>query len=75
VLSIQSIPLLCQRPIEDRLVWPFTQSAVFTIKSGYKFLTQENEALYLKVQDDGQDVWKKVWGLAVQSNYNKQGVW
>lgn len=66
VLLIQSIPL-SQRPVEDKFVWPFNQSGAYNVKSGYKFLSQEVEALDFRAQDVDQDVWMKVWGLTVQN--------
>ena len=38
VLLIQSIPL-SHRPVEDKLVWPYNLSGVYTVKSGYKLLS------------------------------------
>ena len=38
--TIQSITL-CQRPMEDTLIWTFTESGCYTMKSGYRFLFQD----------------------------------
>jgi len=66
VLLIQSIPL-SQRPVEDKLVWPYNFSGVYTVKSGYKLLSQEVEVLDFRAQWVDNDVWKVVWGLKVQN--------
>ena len=66
VLLNQSIPL-SQRPVEDKFMWPFNQFGAYNVKSGYKFLSQEVEALDFRAQDVDQDVWMKVWGLTVQN--------
>jgi len=41
VSLIKSIPL-CITSVEDKLVWPFTASGEYTVKSGYNFLAKEN---------------------------------
>ena len=38
---ITSIPL-CRTYIEDKLVWPYTSSDFYSVKSGYDLLTNEN---------------------------------
>ena len=38
---ISSIPLR-NNHVEDKLVWPFTLSGMYTVKSGYRFLTKKN---------------------------------
>lgn len=48
-------------------MWPFNQFGAYNVKSGYKFLSQEVEALDFRAQDVDQDVWMKVWGLTVQN--------
>ena len=41
VSLIKSIPL-CITSVEDKLVWPFTVSGEYTVKSGYNFLAKLN---------------------------------
>ena len=38
---IKNIPL-CITSVEDKLVWPFTVSGEYTVKSGYNFLAKLN---------------------------------
>ena len=66
VLLIQSIPL-SHKPVEDKLVWPYNPSRVYTVKSGYKLLSQEIEVSDFKAQGVDNVVWKVVWGLKVQN--------
>ncbi|XP_075636584.1 uncharacterized protein LOC142608791 [Castanea sativa] len=73
VLLIQSIPL-SQRPVEDKLVWSFNRSGVYTVKSGYKLLSQEVKVSDFKAQGVDNEVWKMVWGLKVQ-NKIKNFIW
>lgn len=56
---IQSI-LLCQYHVEDKYFWPFAQSIVYTVKSGYKFLTQELGGFELNHRARDQELWRKV---------------
>ncbi|KAF3967747.1 hypothetical protein CMV_008289 [Castanea mollissima] len=73
VLLIQSIPL-SQRPVEDKLVGSFNPSGVYTVKSGYKLLSQEVEVSDFRAQGVDNEVWKMVWGLKVQ-NKIKNFIW
>ena len=66
VLLIQSIPL-SHRPIKDKLVWPYNLLGVYSVKSGYKLLSQEMEVSDFEAQGMDNDVWKVVWGLKVQN--------
>nr|POF27258.1 hypothetical protein CFP56_12599 [Quercus suber] len=66
VLLIQSIPL-SQRPIEEKLVWSHSSSNVYTVKYGYKILSQEVVVSDYRAQGVDKDVWKVVWGLKVQN--------
>ena len=38
---VLSIPL-SHTPVEDKIIWPFTPSGKYTIRSGSKFLTKLN---------------------------------
>ena len=62
---IMSIPL-CQSFAEDKLIWPFSPSGIYTVKSGSKFLANENE-LSSALGDSSQStrVWKIIWELSV----------
>ena len=65
-LLIQSIPLSLS-PIEDKLVWPLNPSEIYSVKSGYKLLSQEvGDAAFINHVVDPA-VWKVVWGLKVQN--------
>ena len=69
-----SIPL-CITPVEDKMVWPFTASGEYSVKSGYNFLAMENmetQAPRLSVQ--GNEIWKLVWGLWIP-NKVKNFIW
>ena len=75
VSIIKNIPL-CKTIQEDVLIWPFNPDGIYTVKSGYKFLSEEHigrqpgpfeiEAL--------KSLWKKIWGLNVP-NKVKHLVW
>ena len=60
-----SIPL-CHSYVEDKLVWPFTPSSTYSMKTTYRFLAKENSVNIASVilgQDVG--VWKLIWGLPI----------
>ena len=60
---ISSIPL-CSNHVEDKLVWPYTPSGMYTVKSRYRFPTKENFVQPTNVnQNHGGGVWKLIWGL------------
>ncbi|XP_075654720.1 uncharacterized protein LOC142624873 [Castanea sativa] len=68
---IKSIPLSLTTQL-NVLIWPFTPSGSYSIKSGYHFL-QEN---FAQSQSAGQDTefWEKVWSMEVPSKI-KNFVW
>ena len=68
---IKGIPLSSTSQ-KDVLVWPFTPSGTYSVKSGYRFLT-DNSA---QPQVSNQDLafWKKLWSLGVLSKV-KNFVW
>ena len=62
---IASIPL-CLNKVEDVVVWPFTPSGCYTVKSGSKFLAAElsrNQQPSPAPNDNG--LWKMIWGFLV----------
>nr|POE50556.1 putative ribonuclease h protein [Quercus suber] len=62
---IASIPL-CLTKEEDVVVWPFIPSGCYTVKSGSKFLAEEqcrSEQSSFTHNDNG--MWKMIWGLYV----------
>lgn len=62
---INSIPF-CGKPVEDILMWPFTPTGSYTVKSGYRFLYNSRILDNGEYQTDDSRLWKKVWGLQVQ---------
>ena len=64
---ISSIPL-CPNAVEDVVVWPFTPSGTYTIRSGTWFLTSDQASYQPVVTAQLEnDVWKLIWSLNVQS--------
>nr|POE50682.1 putative ribonuclease h protein [Quercus suber] len=62
---IASIPL-CLTKEEDVVVWPFTPSGCYTVKSSSKFLAEEqcrSQQSSFTHNDNG--LWKMIWGLSV----------
>ena len=68
---IKSIPLSSTAQ-SDTLIWPFTPSGIYSVKSGYRFLL-ENSAQFQRISQDAE-FWKKVWSLKVPSKI-KNFVW
>ena len=64
---ISSIPL-CPNVVEDVIVWPFTPSGNYTVRSGTRFLTTD-QAPYQPVvtAQPENEVWKLIWSLNMQS--------
>ena len=64
---ISSIPL-CPNVVEDVVVWPFTPSGNYTVRSGTRFLTTD-QAPYQPVVTAQleNEVWTLIWSLNVQS--------
>ena len=62
ILSIS----LSHLPTEDKVIWPFNSSGVFSIKSGTKFLKKETNLLAPRSsQAQDNDIWKRIWRLSV----------
>ena len=71
---IKSIPL-CITLVEDKLVWPFTASGEYSVKSGYNFLAMNNLETHAPGQlVQGNGIWKLVWGLRIP-NKVKNFIW
>ena len=63
---ILSIPL-CPNAVEDIVVWPFTPSGIYTVRSSTRFLTAEHAPIPQDVPvQPGNEVWKLIWSLNVQ---------
>ena len=71
---IMSTPL-CHTFVEDKLIWLFTSSGIFTVKSNYNFLAKENlDNLTSGNPMHGSGIWKLVLGLNVP-NKVKNFIW
>ena len=57
---------------EDKLIWPFTPSGQYTMKSGYRFLYESSSPEQITEEDSV--FWKKIWGLQVP-NKVKNFIW
>ena len=57
---------------EDKLIWPFTPSGQYTVKSGYRFLYESSSPEQITEEDSV--FWKKIWGLQVP-NKVKNFIW
>ena len=69
--AIKNIPLSSTNQM-DVLVWPFTPSGNYSVKSGYRFLFENSTQPQRTEQDSG--LWKKIWSLEVPSKI-KNFVW
>ena len=71
---IMSIPL-CRTYIEDKLIWPYTSSGNYIVKSGYNFLAaaKTDQTNIANPRQDG-GIWKLVWSLSVP-NKVKNFLW
>ena len=71
---IMSIPL-CRTYIEDKLIWLYTSSGNYTVKSGYNFLTaaKTDQTTTANPRQDG-GIWKLVWSFSVP-NKVKNFLW
>ena len=68
---IKGIPL-CSFSQKDKLIWPFTPSVQYSVKSGYCFLYEGSVPVQLIAKDSV--FWKKIWGLEVL-NKVKNFIW
>ena len=62
---IELIPL-SSIPTEDTLIWPFTPTGIYSVKSRYNFLYKNNNFNNNEYHPESNKLWKKVWGLDVQ---------
>ncbi|XP_030930869.1 uncharacterized protein LOC115956706 [Quercus lobata] len=70
--TIKNIPL-CSTNQTDVLVWPFTPSGNYSVKSGYRFLSENSTQPQRTEKDSG--LWKKIWSLEVMWNADPQWRW
>lgn len=62
---ILRIPL-SPSPVEDKVIWPFNPSSVYSVRLGSKFLAKESTLSALQVnQHQREDIWKRIWSLLV----------
>ncbi|XP_050251971.1 uncharacterized protein LOC126698639 [Quercus robur] len=62
---IASIPL-CLTKVKDVMVWPFTPSGCYTVKSGSKFLVAEQTRSQQRSPNPNDNgLWKMIWGLSM----------
>lgn len=61
ISSIKSIHL-SSNLVEDTLKWPFTPSGVYTVKSGYRFLYNNQRMDEVDYQLEETTLWKKKFG-------------
>ena len=74
VKLIMSIPL-CRTYIEDKLIWPYTSSGNYIVKSGYNFLAaaKTDQTTTANPRQDG-GIWKLIWSVSVP-NKVKNFLW
>ena len=77
VFTVQEAEVIKNIPLSsttqpDILIWPFTPSGSYSVKSGYRFLL-ENSAQF-QSSDHDEEYWNKVWNLEVPSKI-KNFVW
>ncbi|XP_075669737.1 uncharacterized protein LOC142639445 [Castanea sativa] len=64
---IASIPI-CMNKVEDEVIWPFTPSGCYTVKSGSKFLaTKQCRSQHISHTPNNNGLWKMIWGLSILS--------
>jgi len=73
--AIKSIPLSSTSQL-DKLIWPFTPTSQYSVKSGYRFLFESNSPQPLSNPSSTQSMgwWKKLWKMEVP-NKVKHFVW
>ena len=68
VFNVQEVEIVKGIPLSstnqpDKLIWSFTPSSNYSVKSGYKFLLENSEQFQRPTQGIG--FWKKVWGMEI----------
>lgn len=63
-IQIQQIPITYKEN-EDSLMWPISDSGIYSVKSGYQALQTWKNNLVQGTSNQGpmEQVWKKVWGI------------
>ena len=66
VAIIKNMPL-CKTIQDDILIWPFKPDGVYSVKSGYRYLHEQQQHNLLRPSDNSvlTSLWKKIWGLQV----------
>lgn len=66
VEMIKSIPLSSTSQL-DKLIWPFTPTSQYSVKSGYRFLFEGNSAQPISSPSSSQSGgwWKKLWKMEI----------
>ncbi|KAK7857643.1 putative ribonuclease h protein, partial [Quercus suber] len=77
VFSIQEAEIIKNIPLSstnqpDKLIWPFTPSGNYSVKSGYRFLHENAEQSQSSTHVSAY--WKEVWSMAVPGKI-KNFVW
>ena len=64
--TIKAIPL-CLFDRDDLPFWPYTHDGVFSVKSGYRLLMEQDHPKQLDTSNGGvnSNVWKAMWHLHV----------
>nr|POF07442.1 putative ribonuclease h protein [Quercus suber] len=66
VAIIKNMPL-CRSIQDDVLIWPFNLDGVYSVKSGYRYLHEQQQHGLPRPSDNLvlTPLWKKIWGLQV----------
>ena len=65
---ISSIPL-GSASARDKVIWPHTQSGIYTVKSGYYFLSRDQDLLDggASTPTPPKKLWKFIWSMSIPS--------
>ena len=66
VAIIKNMPI-CRSIQDDVLIWPFNLDGVYSVKSGYRYLHEQQQHGLPGPSDHSEltPLWKKIWGLQV----------
>ena len=66
VAIIKNMPI-CRSIQDDVLIWPFNPDGVYSVKSGYRYLHEQQQHGLPGPSDHSvlTPLWKKIWGLQV----------